>query len=75
MGISIELQNVKTGARKVFRFDHAVNLLRYETAIKVSCWKVPDDSKYTFNGELIERRGDEAHKGAKKSQRNNKGTK
>jgi hypothetical protein len=54
--VTVELQNIETGRLTPFRFDHALNLLRYEKARGFNCWKLPDDSKFIFttDGNLIE---------------------
>jgi hypothetical protein len=70
----IILEKVKTGKTESFRFDHALNLLRYEQARGFNEWKLPDTSNYIFeNGNINERPGNQVGKDSEKPARNFKG--
>ncbi len=61
MGDHIKL--VFGGRVRLFSFEHALNLLRYEVQQGVSNWKIHKDSKYKFvDNELVRKRNTRTRK-------------
>lgn len=70
----IELTNIETGTKRMFRFDHAKAHLTNESFSKQKTWVLADDSKYIFeNGNLIARGGTQINKGTEVQEGDNAG--
>jgi len=65
--VMVTLETVRGGYRQDFIFDQAKRILEHEKNLKISAWRLPDDSPYTLeNGDFINRGGLKTDKSAEK---------
>jgi hypothetical protein len=72
--VMVTLETVRGGERQDFIFDQAKRILEHEKNLKISAWRLPDDSPYILkNGDFINRGGLKTDKRAEKFSGHTKG--